>query len=257
MLLRASRLEQSRLRATDGRIGKIKTFLFDEEQWVLRYIVAKYGFALFGKRVLISPMSVTGAPRDGEAIAVGLTRKQVKSAPTADLAQPVSRKKEAQFLRYYRVPVYWGGAGLWGGALTPLEAGSLSSAPAVDEEFAPDTDLESDDESHLRSTREVAGYRVCAPEDEVGVITDFVIEDTTWAIRYLRIETAEDIGGGTLFISPYWVREISWIERKVSIDTPLAQLKAVPKAGTGGGGQPTRDEEEHLHEFFGKVRYWK
>ncbi len=255
MLLRTSRLEQSHLRARDGRIGKITTFLFDEEQWVLRYIVAKHGFAFFGRRVLISPMSVTGALRDGEAITVGLTRKQVKNAPAADLAQPISRKKEAQFLRYYRVPVYWGGAGLWGGALTPVEAGSLASAPGLEAEYPPEADAETRDESHLRSTREVAGYRVCAPENEVGQITDFVIEDTTWAVRYLRVETDEGVGGGTLFISPHWVREISWIERRVSIDTPLEQLRDVPRVGEGGA--PTRDEEERLHEFFGKVRYWR
>ncbi len=181
MLLRTSRLEKSHLRATDGRIGKIETFLFDEEQWVLRYILAKYGFAFLSRRVLISPMSVTGALRDSEAIAVGLTRKQIKNAPPADLAQPVSRKKEAQFLSYYRMPAYWGGAGLWGGALTPLEAGAL-------------------------------------------------------------------------FISPHWVREISWIERRISIDMALEQLRDVPKIGAGG--EPSRDEEEHLHDFFGMARYW-
>ena len=255
MLLRTSRLEKSHLRATDGRIGKIETFLFDEEQWVLRYILAKYGFAFLGRRVLISPMSVTGALRDSETIAVGLTRKQIKNAPPADLAQPVSRKKEAQFLSYYRMPAYWGGAGLWGGALTPLEAGSLSSAPAVDEAFAPESDLESDRESHLRSTHEVAGYRLHASEEEAGVVTDFVIEDTTWAIRYLRVETDDEIGGGALFISPHWVREISWIERRISIDMALEQLRDVPKVGAGG--EPSRDEEEHLHDFFGMARYWK
>ncbi len=259
MLFRTSQLERSRLRARDGRIGKIETFLFDEEQWVLRYIVAKHGFAFLGKRVLISPMSVTGALRDGEAITVGLTRKQVKNAPSADLAQPVSRQKEAELLRYYRVPVYWGGAGLWGGALTPVEAGSLASAPGPDEQYLPETDAQTDAqtdaESHLRSTREVTGYRLRAPEEEVGSVTDFLIEDTTWAVRYLRVETRAEIGGGSLFISPHWVREISWGERTILIDTPLEQLRNVP--ATAAEGRLSREEEEHLHELFGKARYWK
>ncbi|TVR56818.1 MAG: hypothetical protein EA426_13130 [Spirochaetaceae bacterium] len=150
---------------------------------------------------------------------------------------------------------YGGGTGLWGGVLTPLEAGSLSSAPAVDEAFATESDLESDGESHLRSTREVAGYWLQASEQKAGVVTDFVIEDTTWAIRYLLVETDDEIGGAALFISPHWVREISWIERRISIEMPLEQLRDVPKVGAGGA--PSRDEEEHLHEFFGKTRYWK
>ena len=221
----------------------------------MRYIVAKHGLFVLGKRVLISPMSVTGTIRGGQAISVGLTRKQIRNAPSADLAQPISRKQEAMYLSYYRVPFYWGGAGLWGGALTPLEAGALSTTTATDGASHPEADPESDDESHLRSTREVVGYRVREPGEEVGTVTDFLIEDTTWAVRYLCIETAEDIGGGTLFISPHWVQEISWLERRVSIEILRAQLARVPKVGVGG--VLSRDDEERLHEFFGKARYWR
>ena len=255
MLLRTSKLERSRLTARDGRIGKIMTFLFDEEQWVLRYIVAKHGFLFLGRHVLISPMSVAGTIRDGEAIAVNLTQEQIKNAPDADLAKSVSRKMETEFLRYYRVPVYWGGAGLWGGALTPLEAGALSPTPANEEEPRSDLDPDSDDESHLRSTREVSGYHLYAQGSDVGVITDFAIEDTTWAVRYLRVEADDDTGGGSLYISPHWVQGISWADQRVSIDIPLARLKDAPKVGIKGA--PSRDEEERLHEFFGKARYWK
>jgi uncharacterized protein YwbE len=251
MLIRTSKIESSKIRATDGQIGKVGTFLFDEDQWVLRYIVAEYGFLFFGGHVLLSPVSVTGTVADGQEITVGLTKKQIKDAPSADLARPISRRKEEQFHRYYQIPVYWGGAGLWGSAMTPMEAGTVSYEPTPDQEPI----AAGEDEYHLRSTREVEGYRVHTTDGQVGTVAGFLIEDTTWAVRYLRIETKEEIGDGSLYVSPHWVDEISWIERKLSLGIDNERLAQVPTVGVEG--TLTRDEEERLHEFFGQPRYWK
>ncbi|MFW5814285.1 MAG: hypothetical protein ACOCWX_02455 [Spirochaetota bacterium] len=251
MLIRTSRIEGSKIQATDGQIGKVRTFLFDEDQWVLRYIVAEYGFLFFGGHVLLSPISVTGTVEDGQEITVGLTKKQIKDAPSADLARPISRRKEEQFHRYYQIPVYWGGAGLWGSAMTPMEAGTVSYGPATEEEPI----AAGEDEYHLRSTREVEGYKVHTSDGEVGTVAGFLIEDTTWAVRYLRIETKDEIGDGSLYVSPHWVDEISWIERKLSLGINNERLSRVPTVGVQG--TPTRDEEEKLHEFFGQPKYWK
>ncbi|MFW6312890.1 MAG: hypothetical protein ACOC2N_03310 [Spirochaetota bacterium] len=252
MLISTSKIEGSRVHAQDGTIGKVATFLFDEEQWVLRYIVAKHGFLFSGGRVLLSPVSVTGTVGENDrAIRVGLTKEQIKNAPPANLARPISRRKEEQFHRYYQIPVYWGGAGLWGTAMTPMEAGTVSYEPAPAEEpVAADTD-----EFHLRSTEEVAGYRVEAQGESVGTVSGFLIEDTTWAVRYLSVDMQDEYGGGKLFISPHWVDEISWIERKLKLDLPTKRLREMPTIGV----QDTleREDEEKLHEFFGQPRYWK
>jgi len=252
MLIRTSRIERSRVRARDGAIGRVDTFLFDEEQWVLRYIVAKYGFFIFGRRVLLSPVSLTGTVgANNESISVGLTKDQIKNAPAADLARPVSRRKEEQFHRYYQIPVYWGGAGLWGSAMTPMEVGTVTYEPAATVE-----PIEADkDEYHLRSTREIEGYRVDATDGRVGEVQGFLIEDTTWAVRYLRIRVTDEMGDGELFVSPHWVDEISWIERKLKLDMSSSRLNEAPTVGVQGTLE--RDDEEKLHQFFGRPRYWK
>ena len=251
MLLGTSRIENSKITAADGTIGKVQTFLFDEEQWVLRFIVAKYGFLFLGGETLISPVSVTGTVGDGDELEVSLTREQIKDAPSADLARPISRRKEEQFHRYYQIPVYWGGAGLWGSAMTPMEQGTVTYEP----EAEPEPIGASEDEYHLRSTREVEGYRAEATDEKVGTVSGFLIEDTTWAVRYLRIDSKDEIGGGTLYISPHWVREISWIERKLVLDMSHERLTEVPTVGVSG--TLTREDEEKLHDFFGRPRYWK
>lgn len=245
-------LEGRAVEAADGSFGKVETVYFDEEKWVIRYIVAKRGFWIFSQRVLVSPISVTGTPTDDGRLGVSLTRDEIKNAPSADLHRPISRRKEEQFYRYHRMPVYWGGAGLWGTAMTPMEAGTVTYSPGsnVDPE-----DTADEEEYHLRSTHEVEGYTVSATDGPVGRVSSFLFEDSTWAIRYLRIDAESEIGGGNLYISPYWVSNISWIEAQIHLGIPKSRLTEVPTVGTRGA--LSREEEERLHAYFEQPRYWK
>jgi sporulation protein YlmC with PRC-barrel domain len=43
--------------ATDGEIGKVHDFLFDDERWTIRYLVVQTGGFFDDRRVLISPVS--------------------------------------------------------------------------------------------------------------------------------------------------------------------------------------------------------
>lgn len=40
--------------ATDGEIGKVKEYYFDDETWTIRYLVVETGNWLFSHKVLIS-----------------------------------------------------------------------------------------------------------------------------------------------------------------------------------------------------------
>ena len=42
---------------------------------------------------------------------------------------------------------------------------------------------------HLRSTNAVSGYHVQASDGEIGNVEDFIVDEETWAIRYLIINT--------------------------------------------------------------------
>src|SRR5690242_15404060 len=44
-----------KLRATDGEIGHVRDFYFDDKTWTIRYLVADTGGWLSGRQVLISP----------------------------------------------------------------------------------------------------------------------------------------------------------------------------------------------------------
>jgi hypothetical protein len=62
MLRSIKQLYGDKLGASDGEIGHVKDFYFDDQNWTIRYLVADTGSWLPGRQVLISPHSL-GNPR--------------------------------------------------------------------------------------------------------------------------------------------------------------------------------------------------
>src|SRR5271170_6267835 len=114
MLRSLKDLEDYAIHATDGVIGHVTDFYFDDDAWVVRYLLVETGTWHSSRRVLISPIAI-GQPNWVERILpVSITREQVKNSPEIDTDKPVSRQHEVQFLGYYGYPYYWAGDGLWG-----------------------------------------------------------------------------------------------------------------------------------------------
>ncbi len=114
-MLRNSRdLEGCAIGATDGAIGEVKDLYFDDEAWVIRYLVVSTGTWLANRKVLISPLALSQPQWALKLLRASLTKEQVKNSPDIDTDTPVSRQLEAQYLEYYRYPDYWGDAGAWG-----------------------------------------------------------------------------------------------------------------------------------------------
>jgi hypothetical protein len=119
MLTNATHLKGLVIRATDGELGTVDQFYFDDETWAIRYLTVETGGWLGGRRVLISPFSVVHTDWQAKRLDVALTKKQVENSPDIDTHQPVSRQHEAAYLGYYGYPYYWGGPYLWGPAFYP------------------------------------------------------------------------------------------------------------------------------------------
>ena len=66
MLRSVKSLEGFSIGATDGTIGKVKDFYFDDEAWVIRYAVVNTT-AWLGREVLLSPYSIGQADWDGKS----------------------------------------------------------------------------------------------------------------------------------------------------------------------------------------------
>jgi hypothetical protein len=162
--------------ASDGDLGSVHDLYFDDEAWVVRYLVldTRWGKWLPGRLVLISPISVNQPDWVSRRLSVSLTRQQIKDSPTIDTDRPVSRRKELQYAHYYGFPPYWGAASLWGPAATPAEIAATSPGQRG---LSAEADL-GNEATHLRSCREVAGYALKASDGNLGHIETF--SSTIW-----------------------------------------------------------------------------
>jgi hypothetical protein len=97
--------------ATDGDIGKLDDFYFDDESWTIRYLVAETGNWLQNRKVLISPFALGKADLSRKRLNVTLTKKQVEESPSIDTDKPVSRHFPAArgiISRLLRLPILLG-----------------------------------------------------------------------------------------------------------------------------------------------------
>ena len=83
-------------------------------------------------------------------------------------------------------------------------------------------------ELHLRSTKAITGYHIQTHEGEIGHVIDFTIEDKSWAIRHLVVETGHWYSGKEIVISPKDVDRISYEESKVYVSVSRKDIQDAP-----------------------------
>jgi len=82
MLHRASKVRGFHILATDGEIGHVDDFLFEEGSWALRYLVVDTSNWIGGNSVLIASAMIESIDAPGEVIRVRMTRDQVERSPS-------------------------------------------------------------------------------------------------------------------------------------------------------------------------------
>src|ERR1700722_1196475 len=249
MLRSLNELKQTTVDATDGDIGSIADFFFDDDRWAVRYLVVETGTSFKGRRVLISPISVRSVDWPARTVQLGITCHQIDGSPGVDSDKPVSRQHEESYYRYYGYPYYWGAAGLWGEGWDP----ALLAQRAGGEAPPRRSDATSDD-ANLRSVQQVSGYHIQGSDDGIGHVVDFLFDDATWAIRYLVIDTGHWWAGHKVLVAPEWATRISFDERKVFVDMTRDAIKNSPAWIEYGTVDPKY--EARLHEYHGRPGYW-
>jgi hypothetical protein len=227
MLQSIKQLYRNKLGASDGDIGHVKDFYFDDQNWAIRYLVADTGSWLPGRRVLLSPHAFGSLHQDGKVLCANLTRKQIEDSPSIEEHKPVSRQYEEEYYRYYGWPYYWQGNALWGMSGFPileLPAEPLSVEPATVNHCHPGEGAD----AHLRSTQAVSGYHVEASDGTIGHICDFMMDDQSWAIRQLVIKTGHRLSGKEVQILASTVDRISYNESTVFVNLTAEAIEQNP-----------------------------
>lgn len=257
MLRDASELKGYTIKATDGDIGEAVQFFFDDEKWTIRYLVADTGGWLTGRRVLISPAALGRVDWNSRTLNVNMTRERVENSPGIDTDRPVSRQHETEYYNYYGYPYYWSGPYVWGPvaypAYPPVAPAAPAGTPSAVEREAAEAKRREDD-VHLRSTQEVTNYYIEASDGDIGHVEDFLIDDQSWTIRYIIVDTRNWWPGKKVLVSPEWVRSVSWNDLRVYVDLSRDKIKNAPEYDPS---LPlTRDYEARLYNHYGRSEYW-
>ena len=104
MLRSLNVLKGYHIAAKDGDIGKVHDFYFDDELWIIRYLVVDTGHWLPGRKVLLTLGVLHRPDGQGHPVNVDLTREEIRNSPDIDTDKPVSRQQEIELHRHYRWP---------------------------------------------------------------------------------------------------------------------------------------------------------
>jgi len=203
-----------KLRATDGEIGHVRDFYFDDKTWTIRYLVADTGGWLSGRQVLISPHALGHLYPKGKVFLVNLTKEQIEKSPSIDEHKPVSRQHEEDYHRYYGYPYYAETWPLWG----------LAEYPVVAPPPPPTAAKTHGVDSHLRSTRVVKGYKVEGIDGAIGEVADFLVSGRNWVLREIVVESGHWYSGKGIHIRTDKIFRISYNESTVYVDSTKAAI---------------------------------
>ena len=234
------------IEATDGKIGTVSDFLFDDTTWKLRWLVVDTGSWLTDSKLLLHPSAIDHADVPAEALLVNLTRDQVEHSPKIATDEPVSLQMEYQLYGYYGIDPMWGGVYYGNTAMT-----KPASSPDVDPKMLAGAQhgLHRAGDPHLRSLVEVAGYNIHATDGEIGHVDSFLVDDESWEVRYLVADTRNWWFGAHVLLSPVAVTDIRWDEHEVKLDLTCYKIKGSPP--WNATGLLDRAYAALLHAYYG------
>jgi uncharacterized protein YrrD len=229
MLRHESKINGYAVHASDGLVGAVCDFLFDDATWRVHWLVIDAGDWLHDCKVLLPPSALEHVNYVEHRFDVRLTRQQVKDCPEADTERPVSRQQKTKIYDYYSWSPYWGNGsymdvmgygGFLGGSLAPTPtAESMTREKEID-----DVQRRKND-PNLRSVKEVTGYHIHASDGEIGHVEDLLIEDDDWSIHYFVVDTKNWSPGNRVLISPLFVQSIQWSDRLVNLKINRQKVK--------------------------------
>jgi hypothetical protein len=254
------------IKASDGRLGTVSDFLFDDESWLVRWLVVDAGTWLSDRKVLLPPSVLGHVDSENREFSVRLTKQQVKDSPDINAERPVSRQMEGNIYDYYGWNPYWntglnmggyaaGGLGSYGyspDALSALPSGGSRRSEELEEIAAA---RRRNDDPHLRSIDVVTGYHIHATDGAIGHVEDFLVEDGDWSIHYLVVDTSNWLAGKKVLISPRSVHDIDWTEKLVDLDVGRQQVNDSPTYDLST--LVDRAYERNFHNYYQNIRPWR
>jgi sporulation protein YlmC with PRC-barrel domain len=229
----------------DGTKGTVKDFLFDEDQWVVRYLEADLGFIFPGRKILIPRIFLNEPDWSKHHFPVSLFKNDLDRCPSLDDKLPVSKKYEETLHGYYKIGTYWSMTTL------PMYAAPIVVERLGDKGLSSEKESEKEANTRLRSFKEIRGYDIQAEDDTIGKIDDIIIDDQNWHFVYAVVDTSSWLPfSKKVLVGTPWMKEVSYLDRKIKIDLPVESIKSAPEFHPS---EPVNAEyEKRLYDYYGR-----
>jgi hypothetical protein len=185
--------------ATDGETGSVRSFLFDDLSWEVRYLVVDTGSWLKRHDVILPTAMLELPGLAGKTCRARLTRQQIHDSPDIDTEKPVSRQQEIAMGEYFGPLAGW----------VDQEFGS----PFMPTEMK--YPLHTAEDPHLRSTSQILGYHVWATDGDFGILEGFVMDQASWHLGYLDVKSGDWLKERSVLVPTRSVKSVSWPEFRV------------------------------------------
>jgi uncharacterized protein YrrD len=249
MLYKATTLRNYEMQSLDGEVRAIAQFYFDDRTWIIRYVGAEASGGPFSDRDVLIPFNALLVVDETMGrLSVSLTKEQIEHCPELKTHLPVSSQSGPAYHDYYDR-----------GTKTAIDSGLSPYIPGPDL----DTDrgksrscdrAEDGWDRHLRCTHALTGYRVESTDGDIGRIDDFIVEDKTWAIRYLVLNAHHWWPGRKTLIPTEWIGSISAGKLQATISMKRKTIMESPAYNEHAA--ITRDYEARLYQHYDRKGYW-
>jgi sporulation protein YlmC with PRC-barrel domain len=253
VLSEVKRLHELTLHALDGEVGRVDEILFDDRHRTVRYLIVETGDWLFGRKMLISPLAFGLLDWEKQTLNLNLTREQIENSPSVGTDKPVSRQWEQTYYDHYSWPYYWGSIGgrgpySYSEAMLPRSMTYFETPP-----LAGDSPAQDQGDTHLHSTKAMTGYGISAIDGHLGHIEDFIVNDETWRISYLAVDTRNWWPGKQVLLPPDWIGQRNWVENTLEVNVIRNQVRNAP---AWAPGQPIDQTfEASLNNYYAAQRH--
>jgi hypothetical protein len=214
MLQSANDLWGFSIGATDGEIGQVEEFLFDEH-WIVRGIVVNIGGWFTPNKITVSTTSINRVDWTTRSVETPLTRQEVKSSPQIASGRSDNSTEHVKSA----------------GAKVSHDEGSTN---------------------RTRSTKALKGFAIAARDRDIGHVDDFIIDDERWMIGYVVVDTRNWLPGKKVIVPPSRMKKIDWRTGKIHAELSRRDIKNSPEYDDTL--TIDREYEERIHRHYDEQR---
>jgi hypothetical protein len=84
----------------------------------------------------------------------------------------------------------------------------------------------------LHKTSKMVGYHLVAIDGEIGHVDDVLIEESTWKVRYLVVDTSNWIGGRSVLVSTGVLGVVDSVRQRIAVQLTREQIQTGPSVDT-------------------------